>query len=290
MSGARGIRYNSGVAGKFEAEVQQLDTFTYVKVSGVIDEDNELQPLAGRIRGQLAVIDLSTVRDVNNCGVRDWVKWRETVQGRGVAVVLVECSAAVVAKLNSVSNFNDGGFIKSFYVPYFCAACSTEKAMLVDMDEFRREGPVRAPTCRCDSCDQVMQFDDLEESYFAFVARARKQVPPDPIQSILDQLAPAAGERKILSAVTGSGSSFAGIPSTSSSTPDFETGAGSASSVSVASLRRLRDRSGVRTRRKSGQNPAPAGDRMRRWLWIGVAVGFALVAIATLLLILRLAR
>lgn len=279
------------MAAKFEAEVQQLETFTYVKVSGVIDEDNELQPLAGRIHGELAIIDLSTVRDVNNCGVRDWVKWRETVQGRGVAVVLVECSAAVVAKLNSVSNFNDGGYIKSFYVPYFCAACSTEKAMLVDMDEFRGEHPVHAPTCRCDSCDQVMQFDDMEESYFAFVARARRQVPPEAIQTILDQLAPAAGERKILSASTGTGSSFAGIPSTSSSSArDFETGGGSASSVSVASLRRLRDRSGVRTRRKSGQNPAPVADRTRRVLWIGVAIGVALVAIASVLLIVRLAR
>jgi anti-anti-sigma regulatory factor len=290
MAVCAGAHRADAVAGKFEAEVQQLDDFTYVKVAGVIDEDNELQPLAGRIRGRLVVIDLSTVRDVNNCGVRDWVKWRETVQGRGVAVVLVECSAAIVAKLNSVSNFNDGGFIKSFYVPYYCAACSTEKAMLVDMDEFRGEGPVRAPTCRCDSCDQVMQFDDMEESYFAFVAHARRLMPPDAIQSILDQLAPAAGERKILSGATASGSSFAGIPSTSGSARDFETGAGTGSSVSVASLRRLRDKSGVRTRRKSGQNPAPSADRSRRWLWIVVAVGGALLAIASFLLIVRATR
>jgi anti-anti-sigma regulatory factor len=277
------------VAPKFEAEVQQLEHFTYVKVSGVIDEDNELGPLAGRIHGAAAIIDLSTVRDINNCGVRDWVRWRETVQARGIVVVLVECSAAIVAKLNSVSNFNDGGFVKSFYVPYFCGACGTEKAMLVDMDELRVDGPPRAPTCRCDSCDGIMQFDDMEESYFAFVKNARRAVPPDPVQAILEQLAPAAGERKIVSGVASSGSSFAGIPS-SSSPPDFETGTGSSSAVSVASLRRLRDKSGVRTTRKTGQQPQPPADRMRHWLWIGVVVGFVLVAVATLLLIVRTLR
>jgi len=264
------------VAPKFEAEVQQLDLFTYVKISGVIDEDNDLVALAPRIRGEMVVIDLASVHDVNNCGVRDWVKWRELVQGRGISVVLVECSSAVVAKLNSVSNFLEGGFIKSFYVPYYCAACETEKAMLVDMDELRGEGAVKAPTCRCDACDGIMAFDDLEESYFAFVQGARKAIPAEPLLKLLDQLAPAAGERKIVSGAMARGSSFAGIPSTNSAS-GFGSGAGSASRVSVSQLRRLRDKTGLRTTRRSepADEGQPAGARRRSLL---LALGVLLVA------------
>jgi anti-anti-sigma regulatory factor len=271
--------YNRDVAPKFEAEIQQLEQLTYVKLAGVIDEDNELAPLSSRIRGDTVIIDLSSVQDINNCGVRNWVKWREEMQARGISVVLVECSPAIVAKLNSVTNFNNGGFIKSFYVPYYCQACETEKAMLVDMDELRGEGAVRAPTCRCDACDGVMAFDDMEESYFAFVKDARKAVPPDTAQQLVEQLAPSAGERKILSRIPSTGSSFAGIPSTGS--PGIDTGASGSSVVSgpsASSLRRLRDKTGLRTLRRAKSDVAPKL-RGRKWLRIGAGV-LVLIAVA----------
>lgn len=273
---------------KFEAEVQQLDQLTYVKVTGQIDEDNDLGALAPRIRGQAVLIDLSTVRDINNCGVRDWVKWREELQARGIAVVLVECSSAVVAKLNSVSNFNDGGFIKSFYLPYYCAACETEKALLVDMDEFRGDGPIKAPTCRCDSCDAIMAFDDLEESYFAFVRSARAVLPPEPLQQLIDKLAPAAGERKILSSMPGR-SSFSGIPSTASPASFGSTGAGSvASGLSVSQLRRLRDKTGLRTRRRQKATPVAGGRPRPLWVLLGaLATLFLAAAVAAMVLAFR---
>lgn len=274
------------MAHRFEAEVQQLDQFTYVKVSGTIDEDNDLAALAQRIRGDTAVIDLSAVHDINSCGVRDWVRWRENLQGRGITVVLVECSSAIVAKLNTVSNFNAGGFLKSFYVPYYCQACETEKGLLVEMDEFRGDGPPRPPTCRCDACDGIMAFDDLEESYFAFVKEARKGVPPEVVQQLLDHLAPAAGERKIISGAAWGQSSFVGIPSTSSvSGAGFGGETGSRSGVSAASLRRLRDKTGLRTMRRVGDGNVSDGTRVTlgRWLLIGGILAAVLIGGAVVL-------
>jgi anti-anti-sigma regulatory factor len=276
------------VAPKFEAEIQQLDQFTYVKLAGILDEDNELVPLSNRIRGDTVIIDLSAVQDINNSGVRNWVKWRQEMQARGVAVVLVECSPAIVAKLNSVSNFNDGGFIKSFYVPYYCQACEMEKAMLVDMDELRGDGAVHAPTCRCDACDGIMAFDDMEESYFTFVKDARRSVPSDSAQKVLEQLTPSAGERKILSRAPSTGSSFAGIPSTNSLS-GFGTGASSSSSIgpSASTLRRLRDKTGLRTMRAQR-----AAGRARRLLparkWLLLAAGVLLLAAAGLAVVISL--
>jgi anti-anti-sigma regulatory factor len=276
------------VAPKFEAEIQQLEALTYVKLSGTIDEDNELAPLSGRVRGEMAIIDLAGVSDINNCGVRDWVRCLENLQEREIVVVLVECSPAIVSKLNTVSNFIENGYVKSFYVPYFCQACEMEKALLVDMDEFRGGEAVATPTCRCDSCDGIMAFDAMEGTYFAFVKDARLQVPPDAMHELLDQISPAAGERKIISRGTAGGSSFAGIPSTASSmSGDFGTGvSGVAAPSSAATLRRLRDKTGLRTMRKpSSEAPAKDSGGSNRWLLI-VLVVTALAVIAGVVVVL----
>lgn len=278
------------MAPKFEAEIQQLEALTYVKLSGTIDEDNELAPLSGRVRGEMAIIDLAGVRDINNCGVRDWVRCLESLEERQIIVVLVECSPAIVSKLNTVSNFIENGYVKSFYVPYFCQACDMEKALLVDMDEFRGGGAVVTPTCRCDSCDGIMAFDAMEETYFAFIKDARLEVPPDAVQELLEQIAPSAGERKIISPGTAGGSSFAGIPSTASSmSGDFGTGVSSVNAPSsAATLRRLRDKTGLRTMRKPASESRNKGSSGSNRLVLLAIIIAALAVVGGLIVVLTM--
>jgi hypothetical protein len=274
---------------KFEAEVQQLDDQSYVRLAGVIDEDNDLGSLSGHVRGHTVIVDLAGITEINNCGVRDWVRWLEGVQSKA-QVVLVECSPALVAKLNLVSNFTGEAYLRSVYLPYFCQPCNAEKALLVPMDELPRDGPVTAPVCRCDSCDGVMAFDDLEESYFAFVETAKRDIP-DELMQLLESIAPAAGERKILSRI--GGSSFAGIPSTRSGTgggSDLRKGTVTSTSggtgtsrSSAAALRRLREKTSLRTHRLVIDDlPDEASTtrrrRNRKWL-IGFAVAATLLGI-----------
>src|SRR5262249_34079480 len=94
----------------------------------------------------------------------------EKVGGR---VVLVECSPAIVSQINLVNNFTGSGVVKSFFAPYFCPNCEREKVLLIESRELG-PGPHRAPTCRCDECDGVMDFDDMEDSYFAFLSSHKK--------------------------------------------------------------------------------------------------------------------
>jgi len=273
------------VAGKFEAEIQQAERLTHVRLSGTLDEDNELLPLASHIRGT-AVIDLSGIREINNCGVRDWVRWLEEVQAKSTSVVLTQCSPAIVAQLNQVSNFAGRAYVKSFYVPFFCQTCEQEKAVLVEMLEFdgRDVGP---PTCRCDTCDGVMAFDDLEKSYFAFVKETRRRVP-EAVARQLEELEPKTGDRKFLApgdrtgAFTHAGSK-PGRPSASAGA--YRTFAGSASVLSAGALRKLRERSGVRTKRAtSAADGAGPSSRARLLLVLGVALAaLAVVALVALL-------
>src|SRR5207237_493782 len=95
-----------------------------------------------------------------------------------------ECSPAIVAQLNLVNNFTGGGgVVYSFYAPYFCAECNKERTRLLLTDEIATMDPPKAPLFRCDECENPMDFDDLEDSYFAFVKHVERRPLPPPVQA-----------------------------------------------------------------------------------------------------------
>ncbi len=173
---------------KFQANVQHRGDVSYVKLGGVIDEDNELGELVEKIPSGTAVIDLGEIERINSCGVRDWVNWLTKLEGNGTRSVLVECSPAIVAQINLVNNFTGSGVVKSFYVPYFCPECDEEKVLLVEASDMGPP-PHEPPTCRCDECDLVMDFDDMPDSYFAFLSNQKKLAEPDKINGAMKDLA-----------------------------------------------------------------------------------------------------
>jgi anti-anti-sigma regulatory factor len=188
---------------KFLAAITQKDDVCYVKLSGVIDEDNNLGSLVDQIPPGTAVINVGEVERINSCGVRDWVNWLGKIEKSSASVVLVECSPAIVAQINLVHNFTGGGAVKSFFAPYFCPACDLEKVLLIEAAEMSGQASPSAPTCRCDECDGVMDFDDMEESYFAFVSSGRRLAQDAKIEAVLKEMSPSdgKGERKIRSRV-----------------------------------------------------------------------------------------
>src|SRR5512138_2080879 len=173
---------------KFQASVQHRGDVSYIKLGGVIDEDNELTNLVDKIPLGTAVIDLGEIERINSCGVRDWVNWLSKLESNGTRSVLVECSPAIVAQINLVNNFTGNGVVKSFYVPYFCPECDEEKVLLVEASDMGPP-PHEPPTCRCDECDLVMDFDDMPDSYFAFLSNQKKLAEPEKINGAMKELA-----------------------------------------------------------------------------------------------------
>lgn len=223
---------------KFQAAAHHRDDVTFIKLSGVIDEDNELADLSDKIPPGTGVIDLGEVERINSCGVRDWVNWLSKVEGSSTKVVLVECSPAIVAQINLVNNFTGNGIVKSFYVPYFCPECDEEKVLLVESADMGPP-PHEPPTCRCDECDLVMDFDDMPDSYFAFLSNPKHLVSPEGISDVLSEFQPAETEKsKIRSragtrgpSTRGSGtmSSLPSVPSLPSISLPGMTGSGNSS-------------------------------------------------------------
>jgi anti-anti-sigma regulatory factor len=223
---------------KFQAAVHQRDDVTYVKLSGVIDEDNELTDLTEKIPSGTTVIDLSEIERINSCGVRDWVNWLTRIEKGGAKVVLVECSPAIVAQINLVNNFTGGGAVKSFFAPFFCPNCDREKVLLVESAELGA-APHKAPTCRCDECDGVMDFDDMEDSYFAFLSNAKKVAESARVQAVMSEFNTDNEKSKIRSrvgsSVSGLGASASSLPSVPSLPSISRSGSGAGSAAGLAS-------------------------------------------------------
>ncbi len=181
----------------FRSSVEDTHGFSYLRLSGVIDEDNKLAELSNQIKHDLVVIHLAGIERINSCGVRDWVNWLTGLQKQRKEIFLVECSPAIVAQLNLVNNFTGGsGVVQSFYAPYFCASCSKERTRLLSTDDVAAMDPPKAPPFRCDECDGPMDFDDLEDSYFAFVKHVERRPLPPQVQAALAQQGPRV-ERKM---------------------------------------------------------------------------------------------
>jgi anti-anti-sigma regulatory factor len=203
---------------KFQAAVHHQNEVTYVKLSGVIDEDNELTDLSDKIPPGTSVIDLGEIERINSCGVRDWVNWLGKVEKNNTSVVLVECSPAIVAQINLVNNFTGNGMVKSFYVPYFCPECDEEKVLLVETADMGPP-PHEPPTCRCDECDLVMDFDDMPDSYFAFLGNQKHQSQPEGLSEAISEFSAEdnGGEKSRIKTRTGtsgiSSHSMSSLPS-----------------------------------------------------------------------------
>lgn len=224
---------------KFHASIQQASDLTYLKITGVIDEDNELYDLTDDVATGTLVIDQSDVERINSCGIRDWIRWLDSLKKRGVNVVLAECSPAVVSQINLIGNFIRNSSILSFYAPYFCPTCQTGKALLIDIDEVAESVHPRAPLCRCDECDGLMEFDDMEEIYFAFVATVSKARLTSEQHQAMDELSKpgrTSGGRKMLPRGGSSLAISTGASNEGNARGSFSTGASGPSLPSVPSL------------------------------------------------------
>jgi anti-anti-sigma regulatory factor len=164
---------------------------TYIKISGIIDEDNHLSALLNQYLSGDLVIDCSEVERINSYGARDWLTWVASVAEPGQLTVLVGCSLAVISQLNIFHNFAGRGVIKSFYAPYFCLECTAEKRILLAPGDV--SAALEPPLRRCDECEQVLEFDDMPEVYFSFL-QGRPPAPDlEHIDHILAELQTSGG-------------------------------------------------------------------------------------------------
>lgn len=151
---------------KLEWAIASEGSTTVVALKGAVNEDADFPRLTNEITQQPRVrFDLSGITRINSCGVREWVKFVRALPN-GMALDLERCPPTVVAQLNMVSNFASRAAVLSVFAPFICESCGEHEDVLVAVVP----GQVPAlPQRVCAKCQSPMEFDDLEDSYFAFI-------------------------------------------------------------------------------------------------------------------------
>ncbi len=183
---------------KFYLGANTVEDVTFLKVSGVVDEDNALARSLKKIDGKTVIIDLSGVVRINSCGVRDWVNWLNDLAAVEKKLILVRCSPCIVNQINLVNNFVGTGMVKSFFAPFYCPKCDIEQQKLLQVEDFASMTRPVAPGARGDGCNEAqcqMEFDDIEEAYFAFIPRNTGSVVDQKLQKHVESLSPTIRDR-----------------------------------------------------------------------------------------------
>jgi hypothetical protein len=152
---------------KFDLKIEKAAPSWKVTVSGVIDEDADFNPHS--LSGAPSItVELNSVKSINSCGIREWIKWMGTATG--VPVEFHNCPKIIIDQINMVQGFlPTPGKVKSFYVPFYNDDSGEEKNVLFTHGkEYTDQGLGAAPEIK-DSAGNPMEMDVVEAKYFKFL-------------------------------------------------------------------------------------------------------------------------
>lgn len=147
-----------------------------LRLDGSLNEDVNLGEIAEHVHGlqgqiQTLSIDLSQIRMLNSCGVREWILFLEDmmaftkVQFSRVGKLFVEQASTVPNILGK-----PGTHVYSIELPYFCNTCSAASNVFLETSKIPLlNGVPRAPQKKCHRCGAVLELDAFEEEYFNFL-------------------------------------------------------------------------------------------------------------------------
>jgi len=154
-------------AKKLTIERKDEGNHTVLSLKGIIDEEADFSEAFSNLKPN-AIVNLEGISLINSCGVREWIHTVKKIP-EGVKVQYDRCAPRIIEQVNYVANFLGAGAVTSFFAPYFCPKCKSEANVLLAVKDLIKVKPVRAPAQKCPTCKGTMEFDDIEEEYFAFL-------------------------------------------------------------------------------------------------------------------------
>jgi hypothetical protein len=142
---------------------------TKVALAGSVDEEADFKGLIRELSKSRRIrLDVGGVGRINSCGVREWINFIRAMPTSS-ALEIENFTPALVSQLNMINNFVGSAKVLSVHAPYVCPSCGREESVVVDVSA---GGAVSLGAVSCPSCKEQMEFDDLEDSYFAFLQDA----------------------------------------------------------------------------------------------------------------------
>lgn len=155
--------------GKMDIKILKSGPKVNVTVGGTIDEDVDFSQY-GLADAQEVDLELSGIKSINSCGIREWIKWMAT--NKNAKISFHSCPKVIVDQINMVDGFLPANAkVNSFFVPYFNDDAGTEKNVLFRNGIEFKEGQVVAPPTVTDDQGNAMEMDVVESKYFKFIKR-----------------------------------------------------------------------------------------------------------------------
>ena len=144
------------------------DDEVYVELIGVIDEDAVFDKIKN-LKMSKYIFDFNKITMINSCGIREWIKYLQELEGADIKYQ--NCPQIIIEQVNMVHGFIKKGIeVESFFAPYFCTTCDTEKKILLKNFEVANS---KAPVKQCNTCKVDMEFDAIEKQYFSFLSQGK---------------------------------------------------------------------------------------------------------------------
>jgi hypothetical protein len=155
--------------GKLDVKLNKAGEKLNVVMAGSIDEDTDFSqfPLAGAPQIE---IDLASLKSINSCGIREWIKWMSTAPAADIT--FNQCPKVIVDQINMVDGFlPTNANVKSFFVPYYNDDSGSEKNVLFRYGNEFTDTEVKAPAQVQDEQGNAMEMDVIESKYFKFIKK-----------------------------------------------------------------------------------------------------------------------
>ncbi|HEX5063488.1 MAG TPA: PilZ domain-containing protein [Kofleriaceae bacterium] len=124
--------------------------------------DELLPAMVGRI-----VFDMAQVTYMNSLGVRAWCEFLREARIQGYE--FHACSIPFVLQASMVRDVIGRGTVTSFFAPFHCISCDHQEERLLQSAAILASN-LEPPVFKCPNCGGALEFDDLPERYFAFLA------------------------------------------------------------------------------------------------------------------------
>ena len=124
--------------------------------------DELLPAMVGRV-----VFDTAQVTYMNSLGVRAWCEFLRQARIQGYE--FHACSVPFILQASMVRDVIGRGTVTSFFAPFHCIGCDHQEERLIQTAALLAAN-LEPPTFKCPNCGGALEFDDLPERYFAFLA------------------------------------------------------------------------------------------------------------------------
>lgn len=154
---------------KFDVKMNKGADKLLVQIEGTIDEDADFSQFNLSNQGPIE-LDLSKVKGINSCGIREWIKWVGTAGA--TPITYSNCPKVIVDQVNMVDGFlPTSGKVSSFFVPYYNDESGSEKNVLFRYGAEFSDSGLTPPAEVKDEDGNPMEMDVIEAKYFKFLSK-----------------------------------------------------------------------------------------------------------------------